>query len=178
MRDTLLDNYDKLDPILKKDSVRCFLRLFKDFSGRGMSWNLRITSQILTLMVSYNALRCAKAVLEGKAPKLNGMHANPNWINPCGYFPLHEAAERFSSDMIKLLLRHGASANVRTVGNDVIENLLLLHVAIENNCVHKYLEDNLSPSESRLDYIYKLISICCVSLPFPVRSSCSAWHKK
>ena len=75
---------------------------------------------------------------------------------------------------MKLLLRHGASANVRTVGNDVIENLLLLHVAIENNCVHKYLEDNLSPSESRLDYIYKLISICCVSLPFPVRSSCSA----
>jgi hypothetical protein len=78
--DILLDNYDKLDPILKMDSVRLFLRLFKDFSGRGMSWNLSITSQILTLMVSYNALRCAKVVLEGKAPELYGMHANPNCI--------------------------------------------------------------------------------------------------
>ncbi|KAG0544325.1 hypothetical protein BDA96_02G265700 [Sorghum bicolor] len=113
-------------------------------------------------MVCYNALRCAKVVLEGKAPELNGMHANPNCINPYGYFPLHEAAERFSCDMIKLLLRHGASANVHTVGNDVIENLLPLHVAIENTCMHKYLEDNLSPSQSHLDYIYKLIHLLCL----------------
>jgi hypothetical protein len=68
--------------------------------------------------------------------------------------------------MIKLLLRHGASANVRTVGNDVIENLLPLHVAVENTCMHKYLEDNLednlSHSKNPLDFIYKLIHLLCL----------------
>jgi hypothetical protein len=172
VNDTLFDNYDELKPIIKKDSVQCFLRLFKNCGGRGMSWSLTVTARTLNLMVCFNALRCAKVVLEGKAPELYGMHANPNCINPYGYFPLHEAAERFSCDMIKLLLRHGASANVRTVGNDVIENLLPLHVAIENTCMHKYLEDNLSPSQSHLEYIYKLIHLLClpemVCFPFPV----------
>ncbi|KAF8700411.1 hypothetical protein HU200_034348 [Digitaria exilis] len=127
-----------------------------------MSWNFSITAQTLTFMISYNALRCAKVILEGEAPELYGMHANPNCINSHGYFPLHEAAERFSVDMIKLLLCHGASANVRTVGNDVIEDLLPLHVAVENTCMHKYLEDNLSPSQNHLDYIYKLIHLLCL----------------
>ncbi|CAN6218235.1 unnamed protein product [Urochloa humidicola] len=163
VRDTLFDKYAQLEPILKKDSVQCFLRLFKNCAGRGMSWNLTITAQTLTYIVSFNALQCAKVVLEGKAPGLNGMHANPNCINSHGYFPLHEAAERFSVDMIKLLLRHGASANVRTVGYDVIEDLLPLHVAVENTCLHKYLEDNLSSSYNNLDYIYKLILL--LSLP-------------
>ncbi|KAF8760436.1 hypothetical protein HU200_010172 [Digitaria exilis] len=112
-------------------------------------------------MISYNTLRCAKVILEGEAPELYGMHANPNCINSHEYFPLHEAAERFSVDMIKLLLCHGASANVHTVGNDVIEDLLPLHVAVENTCMHKYLEDNLSPSQNHLDYIYKLIHLLC-----------------
>lgn len=83
----------------------------------------------------------------------NGMNANPNCINEYGYFALHEAAERFSVDMIKLLLRHGASTNVRTVGNDIIENLLPLHVAVENTCLHKYLEDNLSRGQNHLEYL-------------------------
>jgi ankyrin repeat protein len=128
-----------------------------------MIWSFSITSETLTFMVHNNALRCAKVVLKGKAPELRGMHANPNCINPYGYFPIHKAADKFSCDMIKLLLRHGASVNVHTVGNDVIENLLPLHVAIENTCMHKYLEDNLSPSQSNLNYyVYKLIHLLCL----------------
>ncbi|KAM3310567.1 hypothetical protein ACQJBY_031327 [Aegilops geniculata] len=164
--DNFLEKYAELEPILVKDSARCFLRLFQNCRGRGMSSDLTITAQTLTFIVSFNALRCANIVLEGMAPELYGMHANPNCINKYGYFALHEAAERFSLDMIKLLLRHGASFNVRTVGNDVIfyviENLLPLHVAIENTCLHKYLEDNLSRSQSHLDYIYKLIHLLCL----------------
>ncbi|VAH95440.1 unnamed protein product [Triticum turgidum subsp. durum] len=168
--DNFLDKYAELEPILVKDSAWCFLRLFQNCRGRGMSSDLTITAQTLTFMVSFNALRCAKVVLEGMAPELYGMHANPNCINKFGYFALHEAAERFSVDMIKLLLRHGASPNVRTVRNDVIfdviENLLPLHVAVENTCLHKYLEDNLednlSHNQSHLDYIYKLIHLLCL----------------
>ncbi|KAF7052145.1 LOW QUALITY PROTEIN: hypothetical protein CFC21_060288 [Triticum aestivum] len=166
VRDAFLDIYAELEPILVKDSVRCFLRFFENCEGRGMSSYFTIPAQTLTFIVSFNALRCAKVVLEGMAPELYGMHANPNCINKYGYFVLHEAAERFSVDMIKLLLRHGASANVRTVGNDVIENLLPLHVAVENTCLHKYLEDNLeynlSRSQNHLDYIYKLIHLLCL----------------
>ncbi|CAL5063574.1 unnamed protein product [Urochloa decumbens] len=150
-----------LGPVLKKDSVRCFLRLFAK-SPRVMSWHFSITSQTLTCIVSQNALRCAKVVLEGKVPELHCVHANPNCVNPHGYFPLHEAAERFSVEMIKLLFRHDASANVRTVGDEVIANLLPLHVAVENTCMHKYLEDNLSPTEYHRDYIYKLIQLLCL----------------
>ncbi|VAH29228.1 unnamed protein product [Triticum turgidum subsp. durum] len=164
--DAFLDIYAKLEHILVKDSVRCFLRFFENCEGQGMSSYLTITAQTLTFIVGFNALRCAKVVLEGMAPELYGMHANPNCINKYGYFVLHEAAERFSVDMIKLLLCHGASANVRTVGNDVIENLLPLHVAVENTCLHKYLEDNLEDNPSRSqnheDYVYKLIHLLCL----------------
>ncbi|XBH80242.1 hypothetical protein VPH35_106023 [Triticum aestivum] len=150
----------QLWPILEKDSVRCLLNFL--VSKRGMTWKHTITSQTLTYMISYDALRCAKVILEGKAPRLNGHHANPNCINPYGYFPLHEAAERFSVDMIKLLFRHGASASVRTVGDNIIENLLPLHVAVENTCLHKYLEDNLFPYQNHWDYIYKIIHLLCM----------------
>uniref|UniRef100_A0A8I6XWL0 Uncharacterized protein n=1 Tax=Hordeum vulgare subsp. vulgare TaxID=112509 RepID=A0A8I6XWL0_HORVV len=117
----------------------------------------------LNLHDQFQCLQCAQVILEGEAPELHGMHANPNCINKYGYFSLHEAAERFSVDMIKLLLRHGASANVRTVGNEIIEDLLPLHVAVENTCLHKYLEDNLSPSQNHLDYIYNLIRLLCLA---------------
>ncbi|KAM3243790.1 hypothetical protein ACQJBY_055619 [Aegilops geniculata] len=150
----------QLWPILEKDSVRCLLNLL--VSKHGMIWNHAITSQTLTYIISYDALRCAKVILEGKAPRLKGYHANPNCINPYGYYPLHEAAERFSVDMIKLLFRHGASANVRTVGDNIIENLLPLHVAVENTCLHKYLEDNLFPYQNHRDYIYKIIHLLCM----------------
>ncbi|KAK3142476.1 hypothetical protein QOZ80_4BG0346960 [Eleusine coracana subsp. coracana] len=90
-------------------------------------------------------------------------------MNRYGYFPLHEAAEMFSVDMIKLLFRYNASANVRTAGAEVIEGLLPLHVAVENTCLHKYLEDNASLSEEDLDnnqanvnYVYKIIHLLCL----------------
>lgn len=127
-----------------------------------MIWDYTITSQTLTYMVTHDALRCAKVVLEGKEPVLNSLHANPNCINPFGYFPLHEAAEKFSVDMIKLLFCHGASANVRTVGDEVVEDLLPLHVAVENACLHKYLEDNLLPTQDPKDYMYNLIHLLCL----------------
>ncbi|EEC78431.1 hypothetical protein OsI_18269 [Oryza sativa Indica Group] len=103
---------------------------------------------------------------EGKAPKLYEMRANPNCMSNYGYFPLHQAAETFSVDMIKLLLRYGASANLRTSGQKVIEGLLPLHVAIENTCMHKYLEDNLLTDQKHkqvdFDFIYKLVHLLCL----------------
>lgn len=150
----------KLWPILEMDSVRRFLRVF--VNKEGMTWNYTITSQTLTYLISYDALRYVKLILDGKVARLNGQHANPNCINPYGYFPLHEAAERFSIDMIKLLFHHGASANVRTIGDDIIENLLPLHVAVENTCLHKYLEDNLFPYQNHWDYIYNIIHLLCL----------------
>ncbi|XP_037410204.1 uncharacterized protein LOC119272979 [Triticum dicoccoides] len=152
---------DGLELALEKDSVRCFLRLFAK-SPNAMAWNLSITSDTLTCMVSHNALRCAKVVLPGKASWLNGHHANPNCMNPHGYFPIHGVAERFSVNMIKLLFHHGALAKVHTLGDVVIQNLLPLHVAVENTCMHKYLEDSLPPMQYHRDYIYKLVHLLCL----------------
>ncbi|GJN27462.1 hypothetical protein PR202_gb15490 [Eleusine coracana subsp. coracana] len=140
----------KLVPILDEDSIPKFLDLFNRVDG-GLAWGFIITPLTLTQMVKQNALQCAKVALAGKAPKLHGFRANPNCMNRYGYFPLHEAAEMFSVDMIKLLFRYNASANVRTAGAEVIEGLLPLHVAVENTCLHKYLEDNASLSEEDLD---------------------------
>ncbi|KAL6907722.1 hypothetical protein ACP4OV_002761 [Aristida adscensionis] len=156
-------------PIVKKDSVRRFLRYFKE-DGCGMSWNGIITPETFHHMVVHNALRCAKVALEGQAPELDGHVANPNCMNQYGYFPLHEAAERFSVDMVKLLLNHGALTCLRTAGSQVIEDLLPLHVAVENTCMHKYLEENLFPNVDHPDYptmvddnyIYKLIHLLCL----------------
>uniref|UniRef100_A0ACD5TYH6 Uncharacterized protein n=1 Tax=Avena sativa TaxID=4498 RepID=A0ACD5TYH6_AVESA len=68
--------------------------------------------------------------------------------------------------MVELLLRYGALANLRTTGDRVIEGLLPLHVAIENTCQHKYLEDNLiadqSYKEGNAKYIYKLMHLLCL----------------
>ncbi|KAJ1279465.1 hypothetical protein BS78_04G158800 [Paspalum vaginatum] len=83
-------------------------------------------------------------------------------MNPYGYFPLHKAAEMFSVDMVKLLFKYGASANTRTAGAKIVENLLPLHFAVENSCLHKYLEDNLSHNQDHQDYIYKLIQLLCL----------------
>ncbi|KAF2928917.1 hypothetical protein DAI22_05g018500 [Oryza sativa Japonica Group] len=155
----------ELADILEKDSVRRFLNLYRR-NMRIMGWGLVITSQTMDFIVSFNALRCAKVVLEGKAPKLCQIRANPNYMTSYGYFPLHKAAEKFSVDMIKLLLCYGASANLRTSGQKVIEGLLPLHVAIENTCMHKYLEDNLLTDRKLkqvdLDFIYKLIHLLCL----------------
>jgi len=158
----------RLVPILEKDSVRRFLRLINR-EGRGMGWGFIITPQTFNQMILQNALRCAKVVLEGKDPELHGFRANPNCMNRFGFFPLHEAAEIFSVDMIKLLFEYNASANVRTSGTQVIENLLPLHVAVENTCLHMYLEDNAFPNQDDLDsdyanikYVCKLIHLLCL----------------
>ncbi|WVZ55311.1 hypothetical protein U9M48_005985, partial [Paspalum notatum var. saurae] len=163
------DVCDLVFPILEKDNVPRLLRYLKE-DGRGMCWNLVITSETLNQMVVFNALRCAKVVLEGQAVELSPHRANPNCMNQYGYFPLHEAAERFSVEMIKLLLNHGALTNLRTSGHLVVEGLLPLHVAVENTCMHKYLEDNLFPNVDHPDYpnkvddnyIYKLIHLLCL----------------
>ncbi|KAM0850937.1 hypothetical protein ACQ4PT_052752 [Festuca glaucescens] len=157
--------YDRLSTVLQKDSVKLFLRIFEKYTD-SLVCGFVITPQTLDLIIAQNALRCAKLVLEGKSPKLWGQRANPNYITSFGYFPLHQAAESFSVDMIELLFRHGASANQRTSGDRIVEGLLPLHVAIENTCQHKYLEDNLLADQNywkgNVEYIYKLIHLLCL----------------
>lgn len=86
----------------------------------------------------------------------------------------------FSINMINLLLDYGASANVCTVGKQVIEGLLPLHVAIDDTCTHKYLEDNLLTYQKDLDhkklhvdYIYKIIHLLCLPEMICLKSSSS-----
>ncbi|CAD6250264.1 unnamed protein product [Miscanthus lutarioriparius] len=162
------DALTHLVPILDEDNVHGFLDLFqRDY--RGLAWGFIITPLTFTQMVKQNALKCAKVALVGKAPELRGFRANPNCMNRYGYFPLHEAAEMFSVDMIKLLFCYNASANVRTAGPEVIEGLLPLHVAVENTCLHKYLEDNaflnqedLDNNQANANYVCKLIHLLCL----------------
>jgi hypothetical protein len=149
-----------LVPILQKDSARLFLPLL--VNNHGMDWDLTITSQTLTYMIGYDALRCAKVVLEGKMHVLIGIHVNPNCISPYKFLPLHAAVEMFSIEMIKFLFRNGASTNVHKVGEYITEGLLPLHVVVENTCLHKYLEDNLIPNQNNQDYIYKIIHLLCL----------------
>lgn len=161
--------YPSLLPILKKDSVRCFLRLYVKHKDC-ITWGFIIIPEAFNRMIIEDALQCAEVVLEGKAPELEGVRANPNCMNKYGYFPLHEAAERFSVDMIKLLLKHGTLTNLRTAGTSVIEGLLPLHVAVENTCLHKYLEENLLPNQMEPNYptkkddnyVYNIIYLLCL----------------
>ncbi|WVZ87762.1 hypothetical protein U9M48_034351 [Paspalum notatum var. saurae] len=157
----------RLMPIFEKDNVRSFLRLYQR-NDYGLVYGFIIAPITFTQIVKHNALKCAKVALEGKA-RDHGWRANPNCMNRDGYFPLHEATELFSVDMIKLLFRYGANANVRTTGAEVIEGLLPLHVAVENTCLHKYLEGNAFPTEEDLHnsqatvkYICKLIHLLCL----------------
>ncbi|RLM64977.1 uncharacterized protein C2845_PM16G07340 [Panicum miliaceum] len=168
MDDAFYDIGPRLLPILEKDSARRFLRLFRQ-AGGSMKWGFIITPLTFTQMVKQNALRCAKVALDGKAPELFGFRANPNCMNRYGYFPLHQAAEMFSVGMVKLLFSYGASANVRTAGAEVIGDLLPLHVAVDNTCLHKYLEENAFPnhedledSQATLNYICKFIHLLCL----------------
>ena len=130
-----------------------------------MAWDL-VTPETLLHIIIKNPVRCAKAVLEGGAPELQGLRAYPNCVTQYGFFPIHQAAEIFSVDMIRLLIRHGALVNLRTIGGEVIKGLLPLHVAVENTCMHKYLDDNMFPDEFNPDYskagisdVYKLIHL-------------------
>jgi hypothetical protein len=159
--DAFVDKLRRLASILEKDSVKLFLNLFEN-DRVGLAWGFVITPQTFNQMIVQNALRCAKVALEGKAPELDGYRANPNYMNQSGYFPLHQAAEMFSTDMIKLLFHYGALANLRTVGPEVVEGLLPLHVAVQNACLHKFLEDNLLPDKENRDYVYRLIQLLCL----------------
>ncbi|XP_044431877.1 uncharacterized protein [Triticum aestivum] len=157
--------FDRFMTTLEKDSALGFLRLFDKYRQH-LVYGYVITPQSFNLIIAMNALCCAKFVLKGKAPRLCGMRANPNYITNFGFFPLHQAAESFSADMVEVLLQHGALANLRTSGNIIIEGLLPLHVAIENTCQHKYLEDNLLADQNymkgNVEYIYKLIYLLCL----------------
>uniref|UniRef100_I1QYP0 Uncharacterized protein n=1 Tax=Oryza glaberrima TaxID=4538 RepID=I1QYP0_ORYGL len=143
-------------PILEKDSLTRFNRLCQGWS-RLMGLRGFIYPEILSSIVANNALRCARVALQGSSP-LRGRRADPNGRHPYGYTALHLAAETFSVEMVKLLLRHGASANHRTEGDYVIEGLLPLHVAVENASMHKYLEDHWADGHP-LD---NLISLLCL----------------
>nr|ABA92087.1 hypothetical protein LOC_Os11g11240 [Oryza sativa Japonica Group] len=143
-------------PILEKDSLTRFNRLCQGWS-RLMGLRGFIYPEILSSIVANNALRCARVALQGSSP-LRGRRADPNGLHPYGYTALHLAAETFSVEMVKLLLRHGASANHRTEGDYVIEGLLPLHVAVENASMHKYLEDNWADGHSPNN----LISLLCL----------------
>ncbi|XP_051184704.1 uncharacterized protein [Lolium perenne] len=168
VNDALFDILPRLTPILEKDSYRRFLSLFSR-NGQGMGWGYVITPETLDHIIMQNAVQCARVVLKGQAPELDGFRANPNYMTQYGYFPLHRAAEMFSVEMIELLLRHGASANLRTAGPVVTEGLLPLHVAVENTCLHKYLEDSLLIDQKHQDcnladinYVYRLIHLLCL----------------
>ncbi|WVZ91426.1 hypothetical protein U9M48_037596 [Paspalum notatum var. saurae] len=110
VRDGLWRRVPELVSILEEDDVQRFLRFFSN-NRRCMAWGFIITPETFNYIVSENALKCAKVTLEGKASELSGNRASPNYMNPYGYFPLHEAAERFSVDMVKLLFEYGASTN-------------------------------------------------------------------
>ncbi|KAG8066008.1 hypothetical protein GUJ93_ZPchr0004g40339 [Zizania palustris] len=58
--------------------------------------------------------------------------------------------------MVKLLFCYGASANIRTNGEDVIEGLLPLHVAVENATMHKYMEDHWADGDPIVNLIFQL----------------------
>jgi len=129
-----------LRAIVAEDNADKFLDLHagrSQFMGPGRL----LYPEILCTMVSSNALRCAKVALEGGVP-LAYCRADPNARHSYGFTPLHMAAETFSVPMLNLLFRYGASANIPTKGDLVIENLLPLNVAVENASMHKYLEDH------------------------------------
>ncbi|KAF2906383.1 hypothetical protein DAI22_12g014500 [Oryza sativa Japonica Group] len=124
------------------------------FMGRGNF----LLPDILTNMANENALRCARVALQGTSPLLRRRRADPNTRHRYGFAPLHMAAENFSVDMVKLLFRYGASANICTKGEYVIEGLLPLHVAVENASMHKYIEDHWAHG----DHIINLIFLLCL----------------
>ncbi|XP_015619746.1 uncharacterized protein [Oryza sativa Japonica Group] len=119
----------KLRPAIQKDSVKQFFQVYN-------CW----------------------VALQGTSPLLRRRRADPNTRHRYGFAPLHMAAENFSVDMVKLLFRYGASANICTKGEYVIEGLLPLHVAVENASMHKYIEDHWAHG----DHIINLIFLLCL----------------
>lgn len=170
----------KLRPAIQKDSVKKFYQVCRGWSG-AMGIREFLYPDILASMTSYNALRCAKVALEGAEP-LGGRRADPNGRHRYGVTPLHVAAETFSVDMVKLLFQHGASANLRTGGELVIDGLLPLHVAVENTSMHKFLEDNWDDGDPVDDLIFLLslpemvssFLLCTIFSIFKLRTAASS----
>lgn len=72
------DILPKLMPILQKDNVQDFLRFFHrnmDVMGRDL-----VTPETFFYIIMVNSVRCAKVVLEGQAPELEGLRAYPNCV--------------------------------------------------------------------------------------------------
>ncbi|CAN6381856.1 unnamed protein product [Urochloa humidicola] len=158
----LFDDYidkvaPKLRPIAADDSVKRFYKLCNN-NRLEMGFRGLLHPEILVSMVSKNAVRCARAVLRGTAPEMRSFSVDPNARHQYGFAPLHVAAEMFSTEMVRLLLRYGASANIRTRGTKVIEGLLPLNVGVENASMHKYLEDNWEDG----DPVENLIFLLCL----------------
>ncbi|KAK3166148.1 hypothetical protein QOZ80_1AG0042030 [Eleusine coracana subsp. coracana] len=162
LREELFDDYvthlaGRLRPIAEGDSVKQFCDLCcawpQYLSARGL-----ILPEIIVSLVSHNALRCTRAVLQRTAPQLRGYEVDLNVRHLYGFAPLHVAAEAFNVNMVQLLLRHGASANIHTKGSKVIEGLLPLHVAVQNAAMHKYLEDHWADG----DPVENLIFLLCL----------------
>ena len=103
----------------------------------------------------------------GSNPSSNGPSSDMGpWHRPTSPY----ITAGLSVDMIKLLFQHDALTNLSTAGDLVIEGLLPLHVAVEDTCLHKYLEDNLLPSEEHpnhptkedANFVYKIIYLLCL----------------
>ncbi|WVZ91425.1 hypothetical protein U9M48_037596 [Paspalum notatum var. saurae] len=142
VRDGLWRRVPELVSILEEDDVQRFLRFFSN-NRRCMAWGFIITPETFNYIVSENALKCAKVTLEGKASELSGNRASPNYMNPYGYFPLHEAAERFSVDMVKLLFEYGASTN---------DHLHYIYKLIQLLCLPKMAARNRLARGGSLEY--------------------------
>ncbi|KAK3159464.1 hypothetical protein QOZ80_2AG0150430 [Eleusine coracana subsp. coracana] len=110
-----------LQPVLAKDSAAKFEFIFPE---------------VFLSIISMNAVRCAKVALSGDVRR----RADPNGRHRYGF---HAAAETFSVDMVKLLLRHGASANIRTEGDNVIE-ALEKYIQAHSEVLHEEILEHVS----------------------------------
>ena len=68
----------RLRLILEEDNAQAFLHFFQG-NMHSMAWDL-VTPETLLHIIIKNSVRCAKAVLEGGAPELQGLRAYPNCV--------------------------------------------------------------------------------------------------
>ncbi|KAK3156863.1 hypothetical protein QOZ80_2AG0113020 [Eleusine coracana subsp. coracana] len=78
--DNFYTTMNVLLPILRKDCPRSFRNFFGKYGG-WIVWRSMIIPEALNYLITQNAVKCTRVVLEGKAPELQGIRANPNWMN-------------------------------------------------------------------------------------------------